>query len=344
MAKMKKRADGRYCKNVTLGRNDDGSLKRKMVYANTQKDLDLKVAELMLQVDRGVIIDDKNKTVDVWADEWLKAYNSHLKSNTIGKYKSVINRFIKSNFKDVRLKDLKQFQIQNILNNIAAQDTAKRFLIVIKKMLDAAVENDLVVKNVARDLIAPKYEVKEKSPITTEQINTIKNIEYEIQDICVFLIYSGLRISELINLTWQKVDLKNKKIKIDGDVKTKNSNRLVPLFEPAYEILKRYNNSRIKNIDADKDYVFLIDGAKRKLGILSDRRYKYCKILNFDFTFHQLRHTFITICYNAGIDVKQVQEWVGHASFNTTMDIYTHLSKENKKDNTDKLNEFLKSM
>ena len=82
MAKKKKRADGRYCKNVTIGRNDDGSLKRRMVYGDTQAELDLKVAELLLQRDKGVIIEDKNKTVGEWADEWLKTYTTHLKDGT----------------------------------------------------------------------------------------------------------------------------------------------------------------------------------------------------------------------------------------------------------------------
>lgn len=344
MAKQKKRADGRYCKNVTIGRNEDGSLKRKMVYANTQRELDLKVADLTLQADKGIIIDDKNKTVDIWADEWLKTYTTHLKKNTVHNHRVIVNKHIKPNFKGIRLKDLKQYQVQSVLNSLEGKTVPFRFLITFNKILDAAVENDYIVKNIAATLQAPEYDTEEVQPITNEQIKITEDTDFLLHDICVSLIYSGMRISELINLVWPDVHLKRNEIKIHGDVKTPHSNRVIPIFEPFKKILDELSKTRIKNIDPKKDYVFLKDGEKCKLNDLSNMRYKCFDDVGFEFTFHQLRHTFITICYNAGVDVKQTQEWAGHANFNTTMDIYTHLSEQNKKDNTNKINEYLKSI
>lgn len=339
----KKREDGRYCKNVTLGRNENGSLKRKMVYANTKKELDIKVANLLLQVDKGIIIDDKNKTVDVWADEWLKTYTTHLKDGTKGQHKNTINKYIKPNFKGIRLKDLKQHQVQAVLNSIKHETVPKRFLATMNFILEKAVENDLVSKNVAKGLIAPKFTTGENKPLNNEQINAIKVNAHGLQKLCVFLIYTGLRIGELINLTWNNIDLKKKIIKVQGDVKTPYSNRTVPLFEPAYNILKEMDKSRIKNIDTTKDYIFLNHGIQWTHNAINKQRYNYNKLVGFDFTFHQCRHTFATICYNAGIDAKQNQEWLGHSSVNTTLNIYTHLMKQNKLNAVDKLNEFLKS-
>jgi integrase len=338
------RSDGRLCKNVTIGRNENGSLKRKMIYANTQAELNLKVANLLLQADKGIIIDDKNKTVDVWADEWLETYTTHFKNGTFKNHRNIINKYIKTNFKDIRLKDLKQYQVQNVLNDIDNKDTPRRFLTTINYILDAAVENDFVSKNVAKTLQSPKSEFNKKKPLTDEQINLIKDTDFVLCDICVFLIYSGLRISELINLVWSDIDLKRLTIKIHGDVKTKNSNRIIPIFAPVHEILKAYDKSRIKSTDKEKDYVFLIDGTKCRISELSFLRYKSFDILGFKYTFHQCRHTFATICYNANVDIKQAQEWLGHANFNTTMNIYTHLSEENKTNNTDKINEYLKTV
>lgn len=349
MAKEKKkrkheREDGRLCKNVTIGRNEDGSLKRKMVYADTQAELTLKIAALLLQKDKGVIIDDKNKTVDVWADEWLQTYTTNFKESTTNNHRKMINKYIKPNFKGVRLKDLKQYQAQKVLNDIKAESVPRRFLITLNKILDSAVDNDFIVKNVAKVLTAPTFKTEPKQPLTNEQINIVKATEHELQDLCVFLIYSGLRISELINLTWQNIELKAKKIYINGDVKTLNSNRTVPILEPANEILKQFSVNRIKNIDADKDFVFLDREQQLNPNILSKKRYEYCELCGFKFTFHQCRHTFATLLYNAGVDIKQAQEWLGHANFNTTMDIYTHLDQQNKKTATDKIEEYLKTI
>lgn len=153
-----------------------------------------------------------------------------------------------------------------------------------------------------------------------------------------------MRISELINLTWQNVDIKNKKLHIVGDVKTPHSNRTVPIFEPNLKILKALNKKRVKNIEPDLDFVFLYQGEKCNPNILAKRRYEYCEMCGFDFTFHQCRHTFATILYNASVDIKQAQEWLGHSNFNTTMNIYTHLNEQNKITSTDKVNEYLKSV
>lgn len=343
MAKQKKRADGRYCKYVKTGTKPDGSPERKMVYGNTQAELNLKVADLLLQVEKGIIIDDKNKTVDIWADEWLKTYTTHLKKNTVHNHKVIINKHIKPNFKGVRLKDLKQYQVQSVLNSLKGKTVPFRFLITLNKILDAAVENDYIVKNIVATLQAPEYDTEEVQPLTNEQIKVIEDTDFLLHDICVSLIYSGMRISELINLVWPDVHLKKNEIKIHGDVKTPHSNRIIPIFEPFNKILDELSKTRIKNIDPKKDYVFLTNGEKSKLTDLSNMRYKCFADVGFEFTFHQLRHTFITICYNAGVDVKQTQEWAGHANFNTTMDIYTHLSEQNKNDNTTKINEYLKT-
>jgi integrase len=58
------------------------------------------------------------------------------------------------------------------------------------------------------------------------------------------------------------------------------------------------------------------------------------------FTPHQLRHTFASNCYLAGIDVQTCMEWMGHSNIQTTLGIYTHLSKKHKKQITNKLDMF----
>ena len=66
------------------------------------------------------------------------------------------------------------------------------------------------------------------------------------------------------------------------------------------------------------------------------------KIVAIDhFTPHQLRHTYATLLYNAGVDAKSAQEMLGHASVQTTLEIYTHLSKEKKTSAISSFNAYL---
>lgn len=352
MAKLKKREDGRYCKNVTIGRNEDGSLKRKMVYGNTQKELELKVAELTLQADKGIIIDDKNMTVGEWSKKWYKTYveNTNKANNTKIKYDNIVFNHITPSIGHIKLKDLKQYQIQNMFNEKEQKGFSKTIELMkltLNQILDQAVENDYIFKNVAKNIKVKSYKAPEKQPLTDEQVNTIKATNHSIQNLILLLIYTGMRIGEAVALTWADIDFKNKIIHVtktadfyndEEDVKTPKtpaSIRDIPIVEPLYKILEGMFK------ETESIYVFSYNSEIFKYGTLDRRRYYYCKKLGFAFTFHQCRHTCATMLYNAGVGIKEAQNWLGHANIKTTMDIYTHLDKKNKESALSKMNEML---
>lgn len=72
--KYKKRADGRYCTHVVVGLKDDGSPRRKTVYAHTIRELEEKAAEIRRQVSTGAIVTNDTLTVNQWANEWVETY------------------------------------------------------------------------------------------------------------------------------------------------------------------------------------------------------------------------------------------------------------------------------
>lgn len=102
--------------------------------------------------------------------------------------------------------------------------------------------------------------------------------------------------------------------------KNRSSNRIVPLFKDLKKYLKSYiENSTDGNPES---FIFSVLMSNRSL---RSSEYKYLNEHEISFRIHDLRHTFCTNCYIAGIDEKQIQLWMGHSKYSTTIDVYTHL-------------------
>jgi len=181
-------------------------------------------------------------------------------------------------------------------------------------------------------------------------------------------ISTGLRQGEICALTWDDIDLKKKEIiinktllyqKLEGDVgktfhinppKTKTSNRVVPINKPCEIALKKQFIQRInvmskpsaKLYKGFEDLLFttkfgtpicdqiLIDAITKVIGELNLCR---DELEQFEmFSPHCFRHTFATRCFEAGISSKTVQQYLGHASLQMTMDLYTHVLADQKKE------------
>ena len=85
MQKYKKRADGRYCKQILVGYQPDGKRKMKTLYGKTIKEVEKKERELREQIESGINVID-NITVGEWADIWLKTFKSNIANNTYTRY------------------------------------------------------------------------------------------------------------------------------------------------------------------------------------------------------------------------------------------------------------------
>ncbi|MBM3909972.1 MAG: tyrosine-type recombinase/integrase, partial [Firmicutes bacterium] len=150
----------------------------------------------------------------------------------------------------------------------------------------------------------------------------------------VELLYgSGLRASEVVNLTMQDVNMPQRILRILGKG---NKQRLVPITKPCQQTLSLYlkdvRSMLIKDLDASQlsNHVFLNQHGRK----LTVRGLEYILLqlakrsgIAFHLHPHQLRHTFATQLLDNGADLRTIQELLGHATINTTQ-IYTHVSKE----------------
>ena len=186
---------------------------------------------------------------------------------------------------------------------------------------------------------------KRKMP-TTEEIKEVQK-HYDGFDLLpYFILFTGCRRSEALGITDKDIDFKNKVIRIRNHV-IHDGNR--PVYEPVLKsdaaerdiiLLDRLAEKIPKRF---KGFLFSMDGdGKRPLtkGAYDKRWKKYRKQHNVNITAHQLRHGFATMLFEAGIDLKDAQELMGHADISLTRQIYTHIRDERKEETRKKLNDF----
>ncbi|CAI2717502.1 tyrosine-type recombinase/integrase [Nitrospina watsonii] len=143
---------------------------------------------------------------------------------------------------------------------------------------------------------------------------------------------TGLRLSNICNLTWDQVDLFKRAIEIEH---TKNGNPVwIPLSDAVYQELKTLN--KVRNLKIDR--VFWIDGRglhRGWVGLAFRRLCKRAKVENF--RFHDLRHDFCSRLVQAGQPLQVVAELAGHTNITTTQR-YAHLNPEMKRKAIEALN------
>ncbi len=371
------RKDGRLMKRVSV----NGRI--KSIYADNPKELEKQYIELKHLSNKGIVADDEKMTVAEWSNKWVELYKSDKELATIKMYKDAIRLYIVPSIGNIQLHNLKQSDIVNMLNALDKRNITRKkdiALLTIKQILNKAVENDYIYKNVANGIKQKRHKAAEKEPLNDDTINKIKELSKTNFNafMILFLIYTGLRREEIVPLQYKDINIEEKYILINKAVhfeknqpiikNTKNAEaRRVPIFDVLY-----YDLKRLKETHKNNDYVFpntlgniasetslriklnnvlklLNDNSKISDTILSvstsdsteQNGTENQKENKIKFTLHQLRHTYVCILHKAGIDLKQAQLWTGHKDVKVLLNIYTHLDAEDNQKSIDKVNEFL---
>lgn len=368
MFKYTVRKDGRLMKRVSVNG------KVTSIYSDNVKDLERQYINLKHYSNKGMSAENNMLTVGEWADEWLRLYKSNVADATKDMYETTVRLYIKPNIGNIKLKNLKQSDIIGILNEMDKKGITRRkewALLTIKQILQTAVENEYIYKNVALGIKIKKYKSPEKKPLSEDVINRIKKLSKDDFDMfmLLFMIYTGVRREELVPLQYKDIDIGNKFIYITKAVHFKNNqptikstknecNRKIPILNILYDRLKELKQNHKNN-----DYVFpntsndimSETSIKRKIRYALNRLNKDYEEeqksinngfkLNNDnkiyFTYHQLRHTYACILHKAGVDLKEAQSFTGHKSIQVLLNIYTHLDEEDTSKAVDKLNSFI---
>lgn len=320
----------------------------------------MKLAETKTDVSRGTYSDDKSMTVSAWAEKWLDVYKADKSYSTLHGYKNVIKNHI-NDIMDVRLKDLTKADVQLCINKASGHwDIQRRIKNTLIQMLDCAIDDGLLYKNVATKTTVPRKPKTNTRKLTTAEKNAINHCDLTLEEKAFIYIlwYAGLRPEEARALTKNDIDLRRKEINVNkalsfesnksviGPPKTDAGYRTVPILDTLFSILSDYLG--------ENDNLYLFTKTDGNLHTRTTYRTFFKKIFNkinsymggnnnfkaTDLHPYVFRHEYATILYYSGIDIKQAAKLMGHADIKMILEVYAELD-DNSATISEKLNRFI---
>ena len=344
-----------HTKSVSTGVQIKGDNKRKAM----KKAEEIK-AEFEEQQKKKEVLAEQDILFVEYFERWLTQQERFLKQSTYYGYQCIFEKHIKPYFKKSKIKlcDLTAQDIQGYYNHLMdiglSAATVKRQHSNIRKSLQDALINDLVLCNMADRVKLPT--IRKYQATIYDDAELKKLIEAAkgtpIECVIVLTVYYGLRRGEVCGLKWTDIDLGRRIIHIRNTrttagkeiyqttTKNESSTRDLPIDDFVYDYLTKLRDKQ----EADKkffgkgyaDCEFLCrwdDGTAIKLSYVSKAFQTLLEKAGMPkIRFHDIRHSTATNLLAKGVDLKIIQELLGHSSINTTANFYLHPDFAKKKE------------
>ncbi len=358
---ISQRKDGIY-----QARFNDRWGKRKTIYNKSIKELRKELA-IAVSENKTFSSIREEVTLDLWFTRWMEVYKEKsIRPNTKREYVHIYQKNISPYIGKRTINSLIKSDIQLLIDKAYDEgyqyERQNKMKVILKDMLQRAVEDQLLISNPVSGIkLRSEKETKPKA-LSIQDQNTFfdycRNTFYD--NLFNVAVNTGLRPGELFALTLEDIDFENGFINVTKTLvyqkylddecktfhieppKTKQSNRKVPINTICREYLeKQFAQKEIvahKRPKEQNDYLFVTKfNTPLNSVIYSDAIKAVIKQINLlrpsneqfkEFSGHTFRHTFATRCFEAGIDAKVVQTYLGHASLKMTMDLYTHVTED----------------
>lgn len=301
----------------------------------------------------------KEKTINQITEEWKEEKKKYVKKSTYAAYQLLIQNHIKpyfGNLYEVNEEKVQQFVFDKLDAGLS-EKTIRDIIIVLKMILKFGIKNGYL-EYVQIDAKFPSKQEKKDLDVLSkaDQKKFMEHLRnnFTFKNLGIFICLStGMRIGEICGLRWCDVDTVEGVIKvrhtlqriyiIEGETrhtellldtpKTANSVRDIPMSSELLKMLKSLNKVVNENY-------YVISNDIKPIEPRTYRNYykKLCKQLDIpELKFHGLRHSFATRCIESKADYKTVSVLLGHSNISTTLNLYVHPNKEQKKKTIDKM-------
>lgn len=309
-----------------------------------------------------------NMLFSEYLEQWIKGRQCELAKATFDSYKAILERQVIQFYapKGIALSALRPADIiayhQELRKRGVSENTVLRHHAVIHKALEDACYHELITTNPATRVRRPRKEVYVTKPYTAQECRQLlDSIQGEkLEPILTMAVYTGMRRGELLGLRWEAIDFLENIINVQHEVVRGNVNgrtalvaqdklkrtaslRALPMVEPLRNMLLAERQRRYgeKSVEA-YDYIF-VDKKERPLKpnyvtaafpkLLAKHGLRLIRL-------HDLRHSCANLLITARTPLIEVQQWLGHSSIQTTADLYSHLTFQEKLNSADTIKNF----
>lgn len=288
-----------------------------------------------------------------WAYTYLNVYlKPRIKEHTYYIYKELLQNHIFPFFGNTDITKITINDVNNYFQNLLTKSngrgsnlkpsTINLVLVFFKSIFKEAYASEVITKNpTSRLKMLPNeslpikvLSIKDQNKLVNHCLNNIDDSRYLG---IIIALYTGLRIGELLGLTWSNIDFRGKTISINQTLvkykndegyhhsltnpKTSSSKRIIPISKQLEQLLKDEKQKKLSNFVVSKDHKYCLIRSYQEFFKST------LKKLNIEYVnFHVLRHTFATRCIELGIDIKTISEIMGHKNAIITLNRYSHSS------------------
>lgn len=358
--RLTKRADGRY--RVKYG--------SKYFYGYTEREAFSARDAYIAEVERGSVASLSTMTFAEYAMRWLPLYRHDVGKRTYNDYLHILqmaNEYIG----DIPLKLLTASHVKAAYNSVSHLSASyiKKYTSMIRAVLESACDDGAIPRNPARNVQPPKGTKGTHRALTPEEIALVTETakDHPFGNAAMVMLFAGLRRGEMLALDIDRdVDFKHKTITVReavwfdgnrpvvGSGKNDFTAREIPLLPPlerqlagkhglilpgantihaTEQIVTNRFSSFVRKMECD------LNGVSQKRWYGQTREHRYLIATghtlppwqNVNIRMHDFRHTFCTMLFDSGADMKTAQHYMGHSDPTMIMRIYDHLSAEREK-------------
>ena len=350
-----RRKDGLFQIEATW--KDEQGSHRKVFYGKTQAEAAAKKKAFERDLEAGLKAGDKTEFA-AYADHWIKTYKAGVVPSTRAAYQHDVD-LMKAAFKGKKLREITASDVQAFLNSRSGLSASaiKKSAMTARAIFEAARRDRMILFNPCDHLSPPSGPAGTHRALTPEERAFLTHHcqDHRFYFAAMLMLYAGLRRGEAMALRYDRdVDLAAGVIHVreaahiaengtdffvDGP-KSAASVRDIPILPPLDAILAKAPREGLVLRSASgqpmtesafsrclESYQVQLDQQLNGVSRRWATKEQLAAWRHLSFRCHDLRHTFCTLLYEAGVDVKSAQRWMGHADIMVTMRIYTHLSQ-----------------